>query len=77
MRRVHRRYDGAHLHAERREVLLEAAWRPAPPGTFPERPPSPRAAANGAAGRPAAPPVVAQRPKGYVPPSRRGNPGAP
>lgn len=58
-------------------MLLEAAWRPAPPGTFPERPPSPRAAADAAAGRPAAPPVVAQRPQGYVPPSRRGNPRAP
>ncbi|GAB4814302.1 hypothetical protein N2152v2_001348 [Parachlorella kessleri] len=77
------KYDGTLLARERRDVLLEARWLPAPEGTFEDRPQSPRAAAVGASAAPggaagAAAPLPPQpvRASGYVPPHLRGNPGA-
>ena len=63
------RYTGEKLLDERMEVLLEAAWRPAPEGQFPDLPQSPRS--NGSASS-LAPPVVPQRAAGYVAPHLRG-----
>ena len=46
-------WDGALVASRPWEVLLEAAWRPAGKGVFPDRPPSPRVAAGaGAASAP-------------------------
>ena len=58
------------------QVLLDAGWRPATPGMFPDRPSSPArvsaassaASSSGAAAAPAAA-------KGYVPPHLRDQPG--
>ena len=60
------RYTGEKLLDERVEVLLEAAWRPAPEGAFPDLPQSPRA--NGSASSAAAPTAA----QGYVAPHLRG-----
>ena len=38
------RYDGALVASKAWDVLLEARWRPAGKGVYPDRPPSPRAA---------------------------------
>lgn len=65
------RYTGEKIHDERIEVLLEAAWRPAPEGAFPDLPQSPRA--NGGAGPSFVPPPAAS---GYVAPHLRGANGA-
>ncbi len=58
------------MHDERVEVLLEAAWRPAPPEAFPDLPQSPKA--NGSATPAFAPPPAAA---GYVAPHLRGSGG--
>ncbi len=60
------RYTGEKLLDEKVEVLLEAAWRPAPEGAFPDLPQSPRA--NGSASSAAAPAAA----QGYVAPHLRG-----
>ena len=60
------RYTGEKLLDERVEVLLEAAWRPAPEGAFPDLPQSPRA--NGIASSASGPAA----PQGYVAPHLRG-----
>ncbi|KAL4428252.1 hypothetical protein ABPG75_002341 [Micractinium tetrahymenae] len=77
------KYDGTLVAREKRDVLYEASWLPAPEGTYDDRPQSPRAAggaaANGgaAAGAAAAPlPAQPVRAAGYVPPHMRGKPGA-
>ena len=75
------KYDGTLVARERREVLYEAAWVPAPEGTFEDRPQTPRAAgaaaaANGGAPAAAALPPQPARASGYVPPHMRGKPGA-
>lgn len=64
------RYTGEKVHDERVEVLLEAAWRPAPPEAFPDLPQSPKA--NGSATPAFAPPPAAA---GYVAPHLRGSGG--
>ena len=63
------RYTGEKLLDERIEVLLEAAWRPAPEGAFPDLPQSPRS--NGSAASAAAS-AQQQRAAGYVAPHLRG-----
>ena len=76
------KYDGTLVAREKRDVLYEAAWVPAPAGTFEDRPQSPRAggaaaAANGSSsGAAAALPAQPVRAAGYVPPHMRGKPGA-
>lgn len=60
------RYTGERVLDERVEVLLEAAWRPAPEGAFPDLPQSPRA--NSSASSAAGPAM----PQGYVAPHLRG-----
>jgi len=60
------RYTGEKLLDERIEVLLEAAWRPAPEGAFPDLPQSPRSNSS------AAPPAQPQRAAGYMAPHLRG-----
>lgn len=74
------KYDGTLLYREKRDVLYEAAWMPTPPGTFEDRPQSPRAAAGAGAaadgGAAAALPAQPVRAAGYVPPHQRGKPGA-
>ena len=62
-----RRYTGEKVHDERVEVLLEAVWRPAPAGAFPDLPQSPKA--NGAGAPAFTPPPAAS---GYVAPHLRG-----
>lgn len=64
------KYDGSLLLERPFPVLLEAAWRPAPAGAFPDAPPSPRAlgAAKAATAK-------AARPAAFVPPHLRGRPG--
>ncbi len=64
------RYTGEKLLDERMEVLLEAAWRPAPEGQFPDLPQSPRSNGSASSGAPSAGP---QRTAGYVAPHLRGS----
>lgn len=75
------KYDGTLVARERRDVLYEASWLPAPEGEYEDRPQTPRgagaAAANGAGGAAAAPlPAQPVKAAGYVPPHMRGKPGA-
>ncbi|KAK9828927.1 hypothetical protein WJX72_002838 [[Myrmecia] bisecta] len=65
------RYNGAEVHHQPVDVLLEACWRPAPQDAFPDRPQSPRAA-----DKPAAVDFAATRSAGYVPPHLRNDPAA-
>jgi hypothetical protein len=80
------KYDGTLLAREKRDVLYEASWVAMPPGTFEDRPQSPRAAgaaaaANGSGGSGEAPtaaalPAQPVRAAAYVPVHMRGKPGA-
>lgn len=79
------KYDGSLVASKAWEVLLEARWRPAAKGVYPDRPPSPRAggaaSTSGAAAAGAAKPAAAAaaapaRPTAFVPPHLRGK-GAP
>lgn len=79
------KYNGTLLATERREVLYEACWAPVAPGTFEDRPQTPRAAAAAAAnggggggGGDAAATLPAQpvRAQAYIPVHMRGKPGA-
>eukprot|EP00884_Botryococcus_braunii_P023068 jgi/Botrbrau1/9445/Bobra.0252s0068.2 len=64
------RYTGEELETRKEQVLLEAVWRPAPEGAFPDLPQSPRAGGTAA-------PAAAPAPKaGYVAPHLRGREGA-
>uniref|UniRef100_A0A1D2AE34 Eukaryotic translation initiation factor 2A n=1 Tax=Auxenochlorella protothecoides TaxID=3075 RepID=A0A1D2AE34_AUXPR len=66
------RADAARLAARPYPILLQAAWRPAAPGSFSD---APLQTPGGAAGaEPALPPPPAVT--GYVPPHLRGNPAA-
>lgn len=66
------RADAARLAARPYPILLQAAWRPAVPGSFSD---APLQTPGGAAGaEPALPPPPAVT--GYVPPHLRGNPVA-
>lgn len=71
-------YYGQQVAQQAYETLFEAAWLPAPPGTYQDRPQSPErlaaSAAMNAAGPQAA--MAAARANAYVPPSRRGAGGA-
>ena len=71
---MYSRYTGEKLLDERMEVLLEAAWRPAPEGQFPDLPQSPRSNGNASS---AAPSIVPQRAAGYVAPHLRGTGAVP
>lgn len=64
------RYTGEKLLDELVEILLEAAWRPAPKEAFPNLPQSPRANGSGAS---AAAATGQQRASGYVAPHLRGS----
>ena len=81
------KYDGTLVASKPWEVLLEASWRPAAKGVYPDRPPSPRAAGAGvastsssggaaASASAAAKPAAPARPTAFVPPHLRGK-GAP
>lgn len=74
------KYDGTLVAREKRDVLYEASWLPAPEGTYEDRPQTPRAAgaaaANGGGAAAAALPPQPVRAAGYVPPHMRGKPGA-
>eukprot|EP00887_Chlorella_sp_A99_P004853 scaffold4.g4853.t1 len=77
------KYDGTLVAREARDVLLEAAWVPARPGAYEDRPQSPRAAAGaasssggGGGGGGGTLPQPPARAAGYVPPHLRGRPEA-
>lgn len=66
------RADAAKLSARPYPILLQAAWRPAAPGTSSDRAlPQPDGAASAEPAQPPPPAVT-----GYVPPHLRGNPAA-
>ncbi|GAX75533.1 hypothetical protein CEUSTIGMA_g2976.t1 [Chlamydomonas eustigma] len=74
-------YYGQQVSTQSFPTLYEAAWLPAPPGTFQDRPQSPSrltaSASGSSAGQgPATAAVPAPRAAGYVPPHLRGTGGA-
>ena len=73
------KYDGTLLAKIKKDILYEARWQPASPGSYEDKPQSPRAAGAAAASNGQSQAAIPPQPvkaAGYIPPHLRNNPEA-